>query len=131
MLCANEYAFLSGTKDINHVLIGLPGWNNGVPSLGLLVNDVFAWGCADCESIDYMDAPALVKIIEKDGYTGLIKWVIERRTGEPLTSNTPDEVWSNGHLLKYTPDLPLLVERDQLKLENQELKKQIAILKGE
>jgi len=100
LLLANEHAFI-GQPD-GSVFFGLAGWKDGVPTLGLNMNDVFAWGCADAESFQYIDAPALLEIVKRDGAVGLVKWARDQRA-----KNREDWI-DEQHLLKYTPNLPLL-----------------------
>ena len=46
-------------------------------------NDVFAWGCADAESIKLDEVPALYRLWRANKIWGPIKWVCMRRKQKP------------------------------------------------
>jgi hypothetical protein len=49
--------------------------------LELNMNDIFAWGCADSETLDGNDAEELIPIIQKYGDTALIAYASVKRAG--------------------------------------------------
>lgn len=49
------------------------------PAILVNVNDVFAWGCADAESMRYADAPELLRRQREEGWPGVVRWVQEQR----------------------------------------------------
>ena len=52
-------------------------------TLAVLCNDVFAWGCADAEDIDYDDLEDLWNYYVKDPVNGPIVWCIIKRKSMP------------------------------------------------
>ena len=102
ILIANEYAFV-GQPEAG-MFFAMAGIKDGVPTLALNMGDVFFWGTADAESFHYADAPKMLEIAKKDGYTGLIKWCMEQRLAR-------DESFDNTHLEKYSGEKLKLLAR--------------------
>lgn len=50
-------------------------------SVSLLCSDSFGYACADAEAIDLAECPALVELMVRDGWVGLLRWIQERRAG--------------------------------------------------
>lgn len=51
----------------------------GVPAIYINLNDVFASGSADCETVDYIDTPEILRIFRTDGWKAVYQWVRDRR----------------------------------------------------
>lgn len=101
LLIAAGCAFVGTPEGEIFIHIEASAKKDGTPILALNMNDVFYWGCADCESFEYADAPKLWAIYKEHGHNGLVKWARDNRKAK-------GEGWDEGHLLKYTPELPLL-----------------------
>ena len=83
-LLLNEVLFPNSRK------IVWEGWNGGEQSiepetLVLFVNcnDVFAWACADAESVTMPELPALYELWRADHTWGPTQWCIEKRKQRP------------------------------------------------
>lgn len=48
-------------------------------SISLLCSDTFGYACADCEEIALAECPALVELMIREGWAGLVRWIQERR----------------------------------------------------
>ena len=48
-------------------------------SISLLCSDTFGYACADSEDVPLAECPALVAILQKEGWPGLIRWILARR----------------------------------------------------
>lgn len=63
----------------------------------LNINDIFAWGCADSETLDSEDAKALIPFIQEYGYTALIAYASVKRAGalpqEPVLKDIREEFY--------------------------------------
>lgn len=51
--------------------------------VGVNCNDVFAWGCADCEEITYKELPDLWEHYKQDPLWGCDVWCIKKRNELP------------------------------------------------
>ena len=49
----------------------------------VLMNDIFAWACADQEDITLEDIPLIYQLNKEYGYAGVIAWVSKKRGYEP------------------------------------------------
>lgn len=54
-----------------------------ITSLNVLCSDVFCWGCADAEEIEYKEIPKLFEHWEKDHVFGVDIWCIKKRNMMP------------------------------------------------
>lgn len=50
-------------------------------SISLLCSDTFGYACADAEEIPLSECPALVELMLREGWAGLVRWIQERRAG--------------------------------------------------
>jgi len=53
------------------------------PKLCLLMNDVFAWACADGETVEWEDVPAIYALWKGQGSDGLLVWACVKRNMRP------------------------------------------------
>jgi len=58
-------------------------WPKDKITLSVICNDVFAWGCADAEDINYKDLEPLYVLHKKDPYWGIASWCISKRKIRP------------------------------------------------
>lgn len=61
----------------------LPDWAKKRTGLFVNCNDIFAWGCADSEDIDYEEIETLFRMWEKDPEWGPAIWCIIKRKEMP------------------------------------------------
>lgn len=54
-----------------------------VTSLNVNCSDVFVWGCADAEEVEYDEIPKLFDYWEKDNIFGVDVWCIKKRNMMP------------------------------------------------
>lgn len=79
ILLAKEVVFLSNNS-----------WRKDIPeserqkiSIHVICNDVFAWGCADCEELPYNEIENLYEFWLKDNIWGPAMWCIKQRKEMP------------------------------------------------
>jgi hypothetical protein len=99
VLIANSDVFVHAKGD--DVFFTDAVFKDGKPGLALNMNDVFFWGCADAEDVDYVDAPALLEIAKREGADGLVAYARDKRMAR-------GETWDTKHLATYTPGLVTL-----------------------
>jgi hypothetical protein len=96
-LLLNEYAF-----------VNFPWWlkeKDGIKNDELSVqvfintNDVFAWGCADAESIEIHHIKEVFEELQKDPKWGVINWVCKKSNLKPqapiVVDMKKDGVWTD------------------------------------
>lgn len=74
----------------------------------LNLNDVWAWGCADCERVPDEELPEVARLFKAYGWCGILYWVSQKRGGmrsEFLDNNRfIDFVKHEEDLIKEVPD---------------------------
>lgn len=105
MLLANDDAFIFRDSDSSFFMSAVVGEGLRQPALALNMNDTFFWGCADAEPFGYIDAPALLEIVKRDGSDGLVKWALDKRKQR-------SESFDAAHVARYSPGVALLDQRD-------------------
>jgi len=67
-------------------------------SINVLCNDIFAWGCADAEGLQYNELNDLFNHYEKDSKWGTAVWCIKKRGKLPqkpvYEAIQADEIWN-------------------------------------
>ena len=66
-----------------------------VISLNVNCSDVFVWGCADAEEVEYEEIPKLFDYWEKDNIFGVDVWCIKKRNMMPQKP-VYDEIMKEG-----------------------------------
>lgn len=57
--------------------------SSGTVQISVLCSDLFAWGCADCESLPFAEVGALYKAWKVDPKHGVSKWCCVKRNERP------------------------------------------------
>jgi hypothetical protein len=69
------------------IIVNNGWWNKDWPkdkiTLSVICNDLFYWGCGDCEDIEYNDLEVLAKAHAKDERWGIAAWCIKKRKQMP------------------------------------------------
>lgn len=78
LLAAQEEVWLR-PKNESPFFMAMTGEVDGECVLWVGCNDTFAYACADAEEASYADAPELLRIAEKEGWPGLMRWVQNQR----------------------------------------------------
>jgi hypothetical protein len=81
----------------------------------LNINDVFAWGCTDSETLDGEDAEELIPVIQKYGFTAIIAYASVKRQGAipqwPVLKNIKDDFYAaQAEIQKLANDGTILYE---------------------
>lgn len=60
-----------------------PDWPKDKTTLHVICNDVFAWGCADAEDLDFSEISVLYQMVLKDPIWGAAAFCIMKRKMQP------------------------------------------------
>lgn len=58
-------------------------WPKDKITISVICNDIFAWGCADAEDIEYKDLETIFNLHRKDPIWGIASWCIKKRKQRP------------------------------------------------
>ncbi len=76
-LCAYETAWVRTPHEYN--LVQPWPMEEGPPRLLIMCSDTFAWACADCEPCEYPRATEVFRIMQTEGWPGVVRWVQAQR----------------------------------------------------